>query len=367
MAKILGVHIPLEPKNLAINGAMDFWQRVEAATTTVNTASSTNGYTADMFSYVSTGTTVKNYSIVQSSTVPTLAQSGFQSVFSYLFTMVTGIASPAAGDAVVPITYKMEGADYERIHSKTVTFGFWTQASISGTYSFALQNSANNRSYVTTFTVSAANTWQFIPITVTLDNTGTYNFGNGVGLIAYIGAVSGTTFQTSTLGSWQAGNLITASTGTNWQATTGATFYVTQFSIVEGSLGFGALGFLRAGKNIQQELALCQRYYEKSYDIGVAVGTANANGWQAWFNPTTATSQMFSVAFKTTKRIDPTTITLYSGTSGASGTVRDNTASADVSAVGQQIGTTGYVVAPSSSFAATNHQILWHWIAEAGL
>jgi hypothetical protein len=259
MAKIFGVHTPAELKNLIINGGLDFWQHVQASTTTVNTSSGAGAYTADMVSFSSGGTTVKNYSIVQSTDAPSLAQSGFQSSFSYLFTMITGIASPAAGDAVEPFLYKMEGFDYEKIHTKTVTFGFWCKTSVGGTYSLALRNSAGNRSYVTTFTQSAA-TWQYQTITITLDNTGTWLFNSGIGLQIDIGAITGTTFQTSTLNAWQGGLFISASTATNYQATAGATLQVAQLALVEGPLGLGATGFARNSKSIASELASCQRY-----------------------------------------------------------------------------------------------------------
>lgn len=377
MAKILGAHIPLEPKNLAINGNFDYWQRVETATTTINTATGTSGYTADMFLYESNGGTTKNYSVVQSSTVPTQAQSGFDSQLSYLFTMVTGIASPVAADYVSPAVYRMEGYDYAAIHSRTVTFGFWIQGSIAGTYSFALQNAASTRSYVTTFSIASANTWQFIPITVALDTTGTWVFTNTVALQVFIGTVSGTTYQTSTVGSWQAGNFLTASGATNWQSTTGATLYISQFSIVEGSLGLGSLGFVRAGKSSQQELALCQRYYEKSYDVGTAVGTATALGvFQCGDIGATSGTHTFAVPFKVSKRATGATVNLYAFTTGtvnevngtaSSGTTITFGPSSAAAAGSTNVGVNGFTGSANSYSASSAGMIIGHWTADAGL
>jgi hypothetical protein len=273
--------IPL--KNLAINGAFDFWQLVEGATSTVNTATQvTSTYAADMFAYQSTGATVKNYSVARSTNVPSQGQSGFVSTYSYLFTMITGIASPAAGDYVVPLSYRMEGLDYERIHAKTVTIGFWVNASVAGTYSLSLGNAGGNRSYVTTFTVSGSNTWQYISLTVPLDSSGGWAFDNTLGLVIYIGVIAGTTFQTSTLNTWQAGAFLTSSTSTNYQATTGATLLVAQLSIAEGIYGYTATGFSRQGASIGHELALCQRYIEvfgqsASVNRPVCMGTVTAS------------------------------------------------------------------------------------------
>jgi hypothetical protein len=376
MAKISGIHIPAERKNLAINGALDFWQRVESSTTTVNTTSTVGTYTADMFVYASAGSTNKNYSVAQSSNVPTLAQSGFESTYSYLFTMLTGISSFAANDYVIPFQYRMEGLDYQRIHGKSVTFGFWAYATAAGTYNFALVNGSGNRSYVTTFSISSSNTWQYITVTVTLDSVTTgWLFTNGIGLQVLIGSYAGSTYQTSSLGSWQGGNLFVASTSTNWMATTSNVLQITQFSIVEGSLGFSSTGFLRAGKSIQQELALCQRYYEKTYDIGTAVGSAtNVSAFQCGDVGDTSGNHSFKILFKVVKRAAPTmtvwdfagTSTDINGTASSGSTITFGPLGAAACAV-DATGAGGFV-AHTFSYSSSNPGIVsGHFAADAGL
>jgi len=371
MSKIIGAHTPSEIRNLAINGAFDFWQRVEGSTTTVNTATTTSGYAADMFTYDSGGSTVKNYSIARSATIPTVAQSGFQSTYSLLATMVTGIASFAASDYVEVCQYRMEGLDFEKIHQKTVTFGFWAQASVTGTYSFALRNGSTNRSYVTTFTINGASTWQFISISVQMDTVGTWNFDNTNALYVDIGSYAGTTYATSTLNSWQAGSYVVASSATNWMATSSATFQIAQFSIVEGPLGFSATGFARNGRSIQQELALCQRYYEKSYPQGVAPGTANENG--CYRNIATDTQTMSDGGkawFKVPKRL-PGTYTLvqfYSDTTGTAGKVHDNNSSSDTSITPTNFNWgENYVTIEGGAVLTAGHFYTAHWTVDCGL
>jgi hypothetical protein len=71
---------------------------------------------------------------------------------------------------------------------------------------------------------------------------------------------------------------------------------------------------------ISDELALCQRYYEKSYDIGTAPGTATSTGNIDFYGSSDATSNVVvTVPYKVTKRIIPATITFYN-TSGAAST-----------------------------------------------
>lgn len=277
MSKILGKHIPSEVKNYAINGALDFWQEKAGTTTTVNTATTANGYTADMLLYASVGSTVKNYSIVRSTDVPSFAQSGFQSTYSKLFTMLTGISSFAATDTVEPFQYRMEGLDYAKIHGKATTFGFWFKASVAGTYNFAMTNASEARTYTTTFTAGAG-VWEYKKITVVMDTTGTWNFDTNMGVNIRIGHYGGSNYTASSLDQWNSTtSKYSASTATNWMATTNATIRIAQFSIVEGSLGLSAQGFQRANKTIQGEFANCQRYYWRTLPGFSGIG-AIANG-----------------------------------------------------------------------------------------
>lgn len=368
MAKIQGVHTPLKLSNFVINGGLDFWQMVAGTTTTVNTATTTVNTTADMIKTASVGATVKNYSVVRSTDIPSLAQSGFQSTYSLLFTMLTGISSFAAGDWVNPAQYRMEGLDYAKIHSKTVTVGFWVKASIAGTYSFAVQNGAANRSYVTTFSINGANTWEFKTITLTLDNTGTYLFDTGIGLIFYIGTVAGATFSTASLNTWQAGEFYHATTGTNWMATTNATLRVSQISLVEGSLGLGATGFTKAGDTIEDEFALCQRYYEKSYDLETAPGAITTTG-ALEYTATTSTSgggQQPGARFAVRKRIIPVMV-LYSTTTGAPGKTANINTGLDVTITSEMQGEGGFNTYTAGVTPTAGHFVRHQFVADSRL
>jgi hypothetical protein len=52
---------------------------------------------------------------------------------------------------------------------------FWVRSSLTGTFAGVLfMNSAANRSYPFTYTINAANTWEFETITIAGDTTGTW-------------------------------------------------------------------------------------------------------------------------------------------------------------------------------------------------
>lgn len=354
MSKILGVHIPAQMRNLAINGAFDFWQQNAGNTVTVNTATTQNAYSSDMWAYYSGGATTKNYSLQRSTDVPSTAQSGFAAQYSNMFTMITGIASPGASDYILPFDYLMEGKDYAKIHGKVVTFGFWVKASVIGNYNFSLRNQSNTRTYVTTFPITGSNTWEYKSITVQLDTAGTWTFDNGLALYAEIGAYGGSTFQTGTVNQWQAGATFVATTSTNWMATSGATLRVDMFSITEGALGVGPLGFARCADDIQAELAMCLRYYETGghsvSNVGSASGTVGG---------------MAIVRYLVEKRAIPT-VSIF-GPSNTPNTVRNDNNGATEGTI--TVGSSSALQhgARSTSALSSGIQYGYNWIADARL
>jgi hypothetical protein len=152
-------------------------------------------------------------------------------------------------------------------NAATVTVSFWVRASVTGTYSVALTNSAINRSYVATYTISAADTWEYKTLTIAGDTSGTWLTTNGTGILIRFPLGAGSNFQT-TAGSWQAGNYYTTSATTNLTATTGATFYITGVQLEVGSV---ATPFERRPYGL--ELMLCQRYFQK----GQIMNSGNIN------------------------------------------------------------------------------------------
>jgi hypothetical protein len=64
-------------------------------------------------------------------------------------------------------------------YSHFVILGY---SSLTGTFGGALVNSAQNRSYPFTYTISAANTWEQKSVTIAGDTTGTWTTDNSAGL-----------------------------------------------------------------------------------------------------------------------------------------------------------------------------------------
>ncbi len=143
-------------------------------------------------------------------------------------------------------------------NAKTVTLSFWVRSSLTGTFGGSLQNSANNYSYPFSYTISSANTWTQISITIAGPTAGTWiGATNGAGMRVYFGLGTGATYS-GTAGSWSS-NLFIQSTGsTSVVGTNAATWYITGVQLEVGSV---ATPFER--RDYGRELIMCQRYLPK--------------------------------------------------------------------------------------------------------
>jgi hypothetical protein len=136
-----------------------------------------------------------------------------------------------------------------------------------------LRNSAANRSYPFSYTISVANTWEQKTITIAGDQSGTWLTTNGTGISLCISLGSGSTVS-STAGAWAAGNYFSATGAVSVVGTSGATFYITGVQLEKGSVAT-SFDYRPYGT----ELSLCQRYYQKFTPTsfrGYNVGAGNA-------------------------------------------------------------------------------------------
>jgi len=240
-------------KNRLINGAMVISQRNGTSSVTVTNTSATT-YSMDRF--YTYGTVASKFSFQQNAgsvTPPT----GF---INYLGCTSLSAYSVGASDNFLFGQY-IEGFnvadfDFGKATAKTVTLSFWARSSLTGTFGGSLINNASNRSFVFTYTISTANTWEYKTITIAGDTSGTWLTDNNTGIAVNFSIGSGSTFST-TAGSWVTGNFLNATGATSVVGTKGATFYITGVQLEKGST---ATSF--DYRPFGTELQLCQRYYE---------------------------------------------------------------------------------------------------------
>jgi hypothetical protein len=140
-------------------------------------------------------------------------------------------------------------------NAKSVTLSFWVRSSLTGQFGGAIVNSSLNRSYAYSYTINAANTWEYKTVVISGDTTGTWLTTTGVGVQVRFSLGAGTNYQ-KTAGSWVASDGISSTGSTNVVSTNGATWYVTG---VQFEVGTVATSF--DYRSYGTELALCQRYF----------------------------------------------------------------------------------------------------------
>jgi hypothetical protein len=238
-------------KNRIINGAMVIDQRNAGASVTP-----TNGqYLVDRWVYYANQASKFTAQQNKNSVTTPLGFTNYlgltsSSAYTVGSTDYFWISQPIEGLNVVDLGWGTANA-------KTVTLSFQVYSSLTGTFGGALQNSAETRSYPFAYTISSANTWTSISVTIAGDTTGTWLTTNGVGIYVAFGLGIGSTFST-TAGAWAAGNYISATGATNVVSTNGANWYITGVQLEVGS---SATGF--EYRDYTTQLLMCQRYYAK--------------------------------------------------------------------------------------------------------
>jgi len=325
-------------KNKFINGNFDIWQR--------GTSNGMSGYyTADRWNAANVGSTK-----IASRQTFTTGQTDVPGEPTYYMRQVV-TTSAGAGN----FTLKYQAIENVRtLAGKTATMSFWAKADSSknmvtefeqvfgtgGSPSTQVQSIG-----VTTHALTSS--WKKFTTTVTLPSISGKTIGTAEDsrLVVLFWFDAGSTFNSRT-------NSLGQQSGT---------FDIAQVQFEEGPV---ATAFEQ--RHLGQELALCQRYYEKSYDLTVNPGTATVYGSYLHQVFVTTNYPTWHVPFKITKR-SAATIAMYSDTTGTVAKAYDSAATVDRSVLSAQVGHSGFVgyVDNISTPAITN--IRFHWTADAEL
>lgn len=318
------------PRNLIINGAMDFWQRgTSAAIAAARTYNS-----VDRFQCGASGGS-SGVLITRSTIVPNLQ-------FKYSYQSVEN--GDQTGNSML-VLQKIEAANIRPYIGRTMTFSFWsrlTTAAVTGSINVYTPASGVEDSWSVDPLADTPQFSEVITHTLGVWKRFTYTFTiptaavNGMFIMVVIGSYSGQP-------TWN---------HTGWMLTEGP----------------GAPeNFYRAGDDIQEEFAMCQRYYEKSYLFGTAPGTADANGL-AHLRAVLTTQAALDVMFKTSKRVSPTMT--FASRNGTSGTLTNdsNTSDSAVTITTPQTASTEDrigVMTVAGATVGTFYRV--HWTASAEL
>jgi hypothetical protein len=269
-------------RNRIINGSFDFWQRGTNTGTWV--APILNYYFSDRWVFNSNGTGGAGSVSQQSFTVGQTAVPGEPASF-----MRWQITSAASGQASGSCYVEQRIEDVRTFAGQTATLSFYAQGTgtLPNIYVTQTFGTGGSSQVVSTLATSVAlnATWTKYTYTVSLPSIS----GKTIGTNHYVGV----TFMVPLNSTY--------------------TFDLAQVQLEAGSV---ATPFER--RSYGQELALCQRYYQKSYDQATVPGTNTDTGVIAHLCGTNGTAAFYNtVQFGVLMRAAPS-ITVYdiAGNSG---------------------------------------------------
>jgi hypothetical protein len=213
-------------KNKVRNPFMDIAQRGATITSPAN-----GTYTLDGWVWINTSAGV--VTVTQQADAPV----GAEYDRSLRITVTTADAAVAAGD-VASINQPIEGYLVRDLQGNPVAIRFDVKSAKTGTHCVAIRNSGLDRSYILTYTVNAANTWENKTLALPggLITAGTWNWSTGNGMFITFALMAGTTFQAAAAGAWQVGNFYATAAQVNVLDTVGNVFAISGVQVERGSV-----------------------------------------------------------------------------------------------------------------------------------
>lgn len=244
---------------------------------------------------------------------------------AHIYIQTTAAGAVGAGNFAL-LSQRMEGLNVANFkfgtsQAKTITLSFRAFATQNVTMSVAIRNGGSSRSYVST--VALTTTPTSYSIVIPGDTTDTWSTDTNTGMTVSFCHSAGTTFQTSTLNAWQAGNFIAANTQTQL------------FPVLNGAISIGdvqlEVGSIATPFEVRQcgaELALCQRYYWRFVGatgnnsvIGTGVMSGTTTAYISWNMPVTMRIVPIVSSLGTIGMYDGSTVANLSGLNNDSSTV----------------------------------------------
>ena len=315
------VNFPVANRNLIINGAFLIAQR--------STSDTGNGYTTvDRVTHYRANVNENptfSQSDVAAGTTP--YKLGFRKAFKIQNGNQTG---GIAATNQIQADYRFEaqdiansGWDYTS-SSSFITLSFWVKSSVSQDFKYHLRTTdGTNRNYHFNTGVLSANTWTKIIKTIPGDSNITMDNDNGVGMELMLFSQYGTNltgnFTNNAWSNWSSSERTQDQTLT-WYATNNATYEITGVQLEVGSV---STSFQH--RSFAQELDLCQRYYQKSYDYSTTPGTATTTGSISNTAYDAINYAGNSVQLPVRMRAAPT-VTLYGTSTGSTGKINADSA-----------------------------------------
>lgn len=336
----------LDPENRIINGAFDFWQRGTSFTTSV--------YGADRwFSGFSDGT------VTQSRQSFGLGDTLGSNNPTYFLRQTVSAQTLTSAYAI--INQRIEGV--RSYAGQTITVLGWARRS-SGTGNMVVEFGQNFGTGGTPSTTVNG----FSPTTVTLTESWS-PFAVTVTLPSITGKIIGTNLNDFlSINFWiSAGSTHNTRTNSLGIQTIGVDLWGIHIKL--GTHTAAAVNLYKQPE-LGPELARCQRYFSKSYNIDITPGTVSTVGSSmintGSFTTLTNRYDLVMVKFPQTMRTMPT-VTIYNFMTGTTGTMRAQNAETNLASVPSDISTAGFSMGLNNQTVAATDILRGHYTADAEL
>ena len=325
-------------RNKIINGEMKVAQR---STSETGLGAAAGYFTLDRWK-IDTANSAGRLTMTQTADGP----NGFANCIKLDCT--TADTSLAAGEHLI-ISQRFEGQDLQSIGkgaagAKEVTVSFYVKANAAFTFGLELYDADNTRQITKLYTTTTD--WVRHKITFPADTTGVFTDDNLESLQLGFWLHAGSTFASGTLNTAAWANNTNANRAAgidSFYSSTDNNFFITG---IQMEIGSTATDFEH--KSFGEDLTLCQRYFQKTYDYDVAIATNTIIGTHASggnnVSPTTSYIGINTAKFTSQMRDNPTLV-LYdtAGNSGKSTRFQYGVAETDnQAATVANIGTTGF-------------------------
>jgi hypothetical protein len=309
-------------RNIVINGAMQVAQR---GTSFTGVGNGDNGYKLDRFKFAESGSPNGEFTITRASDGP----SGFANSMKL---DCTTAETTLNDNEMIRIIQGNEGQNLQHLKKGTsdaesLTLSFYVKSNLTGTAVVGLYDNDNGRYNARAYTIDSANTWERKVLTFQGDTTGTLANDNGLSMEVWFYLQAGGNKTSGTLPSnWEA--LVEANSAPgqtiNVASSTDNDFFITGIQL---EVGEQATPFEH--RSFGEELALCQRYYERIHysstvDYDPYGTSGRVLGAGVWYSASTVLADF---QFRTTKRAtaavsvpDSSSILAYVGSNGRSST-----------------------------------------------
>lgn len=343
-------------KNTLINGCFEYWQRGASFA-----AIAGNTYFADRWKYEKNGSTVAT--VARDTDLPTNAFGTYSA--SHTVTTVSG--APSASNFVI-MRQIIEGNQFRPLKGKNIALKFWVKSPKTGVHCVAFQSTGGLKVIIKEYTVSAINTWEQKTIRFNHDATGTWLYDTGIGMYVTFCLMTGSSFQGSKDVWLTSSSFMSTASQVNVCDTIGNVFKIAEMVMIEDNTEQTRdPDFVLAGGDLREELTLCQKYFEKSYDVDTVPGTATNSGAAIYYLilPSVATLAPYIFnAYKSPKRILPS-ITIYNPSTGATGSINDRNGNILRTASIDQSGLNAFCTTVTASYSNSNTLLSGHYTADA--